>query len=83
MRRLYFSYLLLIVICGGVSGCSDHPVTTSPSEPDDRIIAFSSDSGASRGSSIFVMHADGATRLGSRTAAALLTRFQRGHTTGR
>jgi TolB protein len=50
---------LLVVIFGGASGCSDHPVTPSPSEPDDRIIAFSSDSGASRGFSIFVMHADG------------------------
>lgn len=62
MHRLCVSHLFIATIIGA-SGCSNHPVTPYPSEPDDRIIAFSSDSGSGHGISIFLMHADGTHKV--------------------
>lgn len=61
MDRPSFGRIVLIAIIAGLSGCGGEVV--APPEPDARIIAFSSDSGASSGSSIFLMRADGTNKV--------------------
>ena len=61
-RSVRFFTSGLVVIGVTISaGCADHSVSVP--EPDSRIIAFSSDSGVSRGLSIYLMHADGTQKV--------------------
>jgi TolB protein len=56
-----FGIALLVGACV-VSGCAGHDSPATP-EVDNRLIALSSDSGMTRGSSIFLMHADGSGKI--------------------
>ena len=60
--RRFLAVMLLAGTVRVVSGCAGNESPATP-EVDNRLIAFSSDSGMTRGSSIFLMHADGSGKV--------------------
>lgn len=62
-RPLRQSFLLLVLFGGIASGSCGRGDSVAAPEVDNRLIAFSSDSGVARGFSLFLMHADGSGKV--------------------